>query len=83
MLPNNISSRKKHGFAIPLAKMIRGPLKEKIQDTLLSKSYPVSQYFNKPELEKLLNNHFQGIDNRKPIWAIYMLYKNTERLSKL
>ena len=83
MLPNNISSRKKHGFAIPLAKMIRGALKEKIQDTLLSKSYPVSQYFNKPELEKLLNNHFQGIDNRKPIWAIYMLYKNTERLSKL
>ena len=63
--------------------MIRGPLKEKIQDTLLSKSYPVSQYFNKHELEKLLNNHFQGIDNRKPIWAIYMLYKNTERLSKL
>ena len=83
ILPKTISSRKKHGFAIPLAKMIRGPLKERIEDTLLSNSYPVSKYFNKPELEKLLKNHFQGIDNRKPIWAIYMLYKNTERLSKL
>ena len=31
-LPNIISSRKKHGFAIPLAKMMRGPLKEKIED---------------------------------------------------
>jgi asparagine synthase (glutamine-hydrolysing) len=82
-LPKTISSRKKHGFAIPLAKMIRGPLKERIEDTLLSNSYPVSKYFNKPELEKLLKNHFQGIDNRKPIWAIYMLYKNTERLAKL
>ena len=83
ILPKTISSRKKHGFAIPLAKMIRGPLKERIEDTLLSNSYPVSKYFNKPELEKLLKNHFQGIDNRKPIWAIYMLYKNTERLAKL
>ena len=70
ILPKTISSRKKHGFAIPLAKMIRGPLKERIEDTLLSNSYPVSKYFNKPELEKLLKNHFQGIDNRKPIWAI-------------
>ena len=82
-LPKNISIRKKHGFAIPLAKMIRGPLKEKITDTLLSSSNPVSNYFNKPELNKLLSNHFKRIDNRKPIWAIYMLYKNTERLSKL
>ena len=82
-LPKNISARKKHGFAIPLAKMIRGPLKEKITDTLLSSSNPVSNYFNKPELNKLLSNHFKRIDNRKPIWAIYMLYKNTERLSKL
>lgn len=82
-LPKNISIRKKHGFAIPLAKMIRGPLKEKIADTLMSSSYPVSDYFNKTQLNKLLSNHFKGIDNRKPIWAIYMLYKNTERLSKL
>jgi len=83
ILPKNISSRKKHGFAIPLAQMIRGPLKEKIEETLLSDKLPVSDYFNKTKLEKLLTNHFNGIDNRKPIWAIYMLYKNTERLLKL
>ncbi len=83
ILPKNISSRKKHGFAIPLAKMLRGPLKEKVEDTLLSTNYLVSKYFNRSELESLLKSHFKGIDNRKPIWAIYMLYKNTERLSKL
>ena len=83
ILPKNISSRKKHGFAIPLAKMLRGPLKEKVEDTLLSTNYLISKYFNRSELESLLKNHFKGIDNRKPIWAIYMLYKNTERLSKL
>ena len=83
ILPKNISSREKHGFAIPLAQMIRGPLKEKIEETLLSEKLPVSDYFNKTKLEKLLTDHFNGIDNRKPIWAIYMLYKNTERLLKL
>ena len=83
ILPKNISSRKKHGFAIPLAKMLRGPLKEKVEDTLLSTNYLISKYFNRGELENLLKNHFKGIDNRKPIWAIYMLYKNAERLSKL
>ena len=83
ILPKNISSRKKHGFAIPLAKMLRGPLKEKVEDTLLSTNCSISKYFNRPALENLLKNHFKGIDNRKPIWAIYMLYKSTERLSKL
>ena len=83
ILPKNISSRKKHGFAIPLAKMLRGPLKEKVEDTLLSTNGSISKYFNRPVLENLLKNHFKGIDNRKPIWAIYMLYKSTERLSKL
>jgi len=79
----SISYRKKHGFAIPLAQMIRGPLKEKIQETLLSENIPISQYFNKNKLEKLLSSHHKGLDNRKPIWAIYMLYKNSERLMKL
>ena len=83
ILPKSISKRKKHGFAIPLAKMIRGPLKQRIEDTLLSTSYPVSKYFNKSKLENLIKNHSKGIDNRKPIWAIYMLYTNTERLRKL
>jgi len=83
IFPKNISYRKKHGFAIPLAEMIRGPLKEKITETLLCENFPVSEYFNKAKLEKLLTDHFNGIDNRKPIWAIYMLYKNNERLLKL
>ena len=62
--------------------MIRGPLKEKIEDTLLSNNILISRYFNKEKLEILLKDHSRGIDNRKPIWAIYMLYKNIERLLK-
>jgi asparagine synthase (glutamine-hydrolysing) len=81
-LPKIISQRRKHGFAIPLAKMMRGPLKEKIEDTLLSSNNMISDIFNRVNVEKTLKNHWEGIDNRKPLWAIYMLYKTSERLSK-
>jgi len=81
-LPKIITTRKKHGFAIPLAKMIRGPLKEKIEDTLLSSNNMVSEFFDRKNIEKILKDHEKGIDNRKPIWAIYMLYKTSENLSK-
>ena len=50
-LPNIISKRKKHGFAIPLAKMMRGPLKEKIEDTLLSKNNSLDNIFDRKNVE--------------------------------
>ena len=81
-LPKIITTRKKHGFAIPLANMMRGPLKEKIEDTLLSSNNLVSDFFDRNNIEKTLKNHEKGIDNRKPIWATYMLYKAAESLSK-
>jgi len=81
-LPKIISTRKKHGFAIPLANMIRGPLKEKVEDTLLCSHNLVSDFFDRNHIEKTLKNHEKGIDNRKPIWATYMLYKAAESLSK-
>jgi asparagine synthase (glutamine-hydrolysing) len=79
-LPNIISKRKKHGFAIPLAKMMRGSLKEKIEDTLLSKNNSLDGIFNRTNIEKTLKEHWNGIDNRKPIWAMYILHKVSERL---
>jgi len=79
-LPDIISKRKKHGFAIPLAKMMRGALRERIEDTLLSSNHSLDNIFNRKNIEIILKQHWKGIDNRKPIWAIYMLHKTTERL---
>ncbi len=81
-IPKKIINRKKHGFAIPLSDIIRGPLKEKIQDTLLSSNNNINEYFNKTKLEGLLNKHFNGKERKKTIWSIYILEKTIERLSK-
>ena len=53
-----------------------------IEDTLLSQNNKMSNYFDLKSIEKILKRHCKGIDNRKPLWAIYMLYKNFEKLSK-
>jgi len=68
-LPEEIFSRKKHGFEVPLAKWFEGPMKNKLSQFLLNKELIVDQgIFNHEEVLKLFN---QGLKpNRDTIWAI-------------
>ena len=59
-LPENIIKRRKHGFAIPLAKMLRTSLKNKVYDTLLSNNAKVLEFVNKEKLSKILDGHNEG-----------------------
>lgn len=75
-LPANIVLRKKHGFAIPLSKMLRTSLKEKVNDTLTSNKAKVLEFADKNKIKNLLDSHNKGHDNRKMIWSLYMLEKS-------
>ncbi len=75
-LPSNIIERKKHGFAIPLSKMLRTSLKEKVNETLTSNKTKILEFVNKNQIKNILNHHYQGQDNRKIIWSLYMLEKS-------
>ena len=75
-LPANIVLRKKHGFAIPLSKMLRTSLKEKVNDTLTSNKAKVLEFTDKNKIKNLLDSHNKGHDNRKMIWSLYMLEKS-------
>ena len=77
-LPESIIKRRKHGFAIPLAKMLRTSLKNKVSDTLLSNNAKVLEFVNKEKLSKILDDHYRGKDNRKMIWSLYILEKCIE-----
>ena len=50
-LPESIIKRRKHGFAIPLAKMLRTSLKNKVSDTLLSNNAKILES-NKENYQK-------------------------------
>jgi asparagine synthase (glutamine-hydrolysing) len=72
-LPDNIISRPKKGFGIPLSDWIRKDLRAIIHDTLLEND----QLFNKTAIEILLNEHLSKKHNhRKLIWSLFVL-KNT------
>ena len=77
-LPESIIKRRKHGFAIPLAKMLRTSLKNKVSDTLLSNNAKVLEFVKKEKLSKILDGHNKGKDNRKMIWSLYILEKCIE-----
>jgi asparagine synthase (glutamine-hydrolysing) len=72
-LPNDILYRQKMGFAVPLAKWFRGPLKEKLYDGLLSTPMKSSGYFNENQLKTLIDEHVSGIrDNSASLWTLMM-----------
>ena len=75
-IPEIIVKRKKHGFAIPLSRMLRTSLKEKVSETLTSSKTRVLEFVDKNEIKKILTAHNKGQDYRKMIWSLYMLEKS-------
>ena len=70
-LPDKIVSHKKQGFGVPLSMWFRDDLKEYINDTLLSNSAKINNYFNNKELTKMVNNHHKGLrDYSSKLWSI-------------
>lgn len=70
-MPDITAERKKLGFPIP----VRNWLKEDkyyhlVKSTLTSKE--AEKFFNVSELEKLLDDHYNGkVDNSRKVWTIY------------
>ncbi len=60
--PKDFIYRKKQGFAIPLSKWFsnEGQLRQKLNDTVLSKNSHVSDFFNQQALSELLNSGHTG-----------------------
>ena len=73
MLPTALTKRRKQGFGVPVAKWLRGPLREHAGDLLLSESARSRGWFRSEEVEDLLRRHNMGEDLHKPIWALLVL----------
>jgi asparagine synthase (glutamine-hydrolysing) len=72
-LPNDVLYRKKMGFAVPLANWFRGPLKDRLFDSILSTQMTSSGYFSTKQLKTLIDDHLSGRrDNSAPLWTLMM-----------
>ncbi len=71
ILPAEILQRKKKGFGVPIAKWIKGPLKELFMEMLSNERIRREGFLNPQYVEKLLQDHLQNRrDNRKQLWTL-------------
>ena len=72
-LPHEIMYRPKMGFAVPLAKWFRGPLRERIRGVVQGERLLGSGLFDAAVLRSLLDAHERGVsDHSTPLWTLMM-----------
>ena len=72
-LPNEVLYRPKMEFAVPLARWFRGPLRQRVRDSLLGDTLAATGWFNRSYLEHLVAAHDSGArDYSSPIWTVLM-----------
>jgi asparagine synthase (glutamine-hydrolysing) len=72
-LPREVLYRPKMGFAVPLARWFRGPLRERVENALSGDRLLATGMFNASYLRSLLDSHASGArDYSAPIWTLLM-----------
>ena len=87
VVPDPVRLRKsKRGFGLPYANWLSGTMKEYILDTIRSKSYLESSFFNGKsnclEIEKhYANNDYSSVREKWPTIQLTLLYEMFNRFS--
>ncbi|MCC6250700.1 MAG: amidotransferase 1, exosortase A system-associated [Rubrivivax sp.] len=72
-LPNDILYRPKMGFAVPLARWFRGPLRQRVRDSVLGERLLSTGWFDEGYLRHLVEAHQNGTrDYSAPLWTLLM-----------
>lgn len=72
-LPHDILYRPKMGFAVPLARWFRGPLKQRVRDAVLGDRLLGTGWFDRAYLTHLVDAHQAGTrDYSAPLWTLLM-----------
>jgi asparagine synthase (glutamine-hydrolysing) len=70
-LPNEVIKRPKKGFGVPIAKWVKGPLKELFEDFLSPERIKREGFLNPEYVNILLRDHLANKkDNRKQLWTL-------------
>ena len=72
-LPREVLARPKHGFAVPIGRWLRGPLRGFCEDVLLDRATRERGLLDPAGIEALLREHAQGRDRSLQLWTLLML----------
>jgi asparagine synthase (glutamine-hydrolysing) len=72
-LPREVLYRPKMGFAVPLARWFRGPLRQRVRDDVLKGKLLETGWFSEPALRHILDAHQSGRrDYADTLWGLVM-----------
>jgi asparagine synthase (glutamine-hydrolysing) len=72
-LPDEILYRPKMGFAVPLARWFRGPLRQSVRNAVLGPVLADTGWFNPGYLRRLVDDHQSGLrDYSATLWTVLM-----------
>ena len=72
-LPNDVLYRPKMGFAVPLARWLRGPLRQRLRSALLEGPVLAGGWLNPVAVRDLFDQHLAGrADHSTPLWTLLM-----------
>ena len=72
-LPHEVLYRPKMGFAVPLARWFRGPLKQRVRDAVLGERLAATGWFERKYLAHLVEAHQNNSrDYSAPLWTLLM-----------
>jgi asparagine synthase (glutamine-hydrolysing) len=70
-LPDEVVHRPKKGFGVPIAKWVKGPLKELFRELLSADRIKREGFLNPQQVTNLLQDHLLNRrDNRKQLWTL-------------
>jgi asparagine synthase (glutamine-hydrolysing) len=73
IVPDEVLTRQKRGFQVPLAVWFRGPLKRVFTDRCLDPQGPLAKIANLDAVKKLLETNNQGANHGNRLWMLYSL----------
>jgi len=72
-LPSEVLYRPKMGFAVPLTRWFKGPLKQRLRNAILGEDLAQTGFFNDKLLRHLVDAHESGIrDYSTSLWSLLM-----------
>ena len=72
-LPNDVLYRPKMGFSVPLARWLRGPLRQRLHSALLKGPVVEGGWLNPVVVRQLVEQHESGrADHSTPLWTLLM-----------
>jgi asparagine synthase (glutamine-hydrolysing) len=81
LLPNEVLYRPKMGFSVPLARWFRGPLRQRVRESVLGDTLAATGIFNPAYLRHLVDAHQSGArDYSASLWTILMFEAFLRRL---